>query len=200
MAALVLLLRFLKAVVVSGLQTVGVILRSQLRFAQAASGRLCAGALRAHERRKGAALLGCMVTLTPGTTTIDIDMERANCCCMCWTPRHRCHGRGASGAISSPGWWHCSGHAHDRRRHPLLVIAGRCWRRRWPRCAWCRGRAMPTASWRWTSFLAAAVALCVGASLATARTVFLDVAIGLALVGFVATVGWARLVDKGGRT
>jgi len=27
--------------------------------------------------------------------------------------------------------------------------------------------------------------------------VFLDVAIGLALVGFVATVGWARVVDKG---
>lgn len=47
-------------------------------------------------------------------------------------------------------------------------------------------------------FLAAAVALCVGASLLTARTVFLDVAIGLALVGFVATVGWARLVDQGG--
>lgn len=46
-------------------------------------------------------------------------------------------------------------------------------------------------------FLAAAVALCVAASLATERTVFLDVAIGLALVGFVATVGWARLVDKG---
>ncbi|TNF60049.1 MAG: pH regulation protein F [Burkholderiales bacterium] len=49
-------------------------------------------------------------------------------------------------------------------------------------------------------FLAAAVALCISASLATGRTVFLDVAIGLALVGFVATVGWARLVDKGGRT
>jgi multicomponent Na+:H+ antiporter subunit F len=49
-------------------------------------------------------------------------------------------------------------------------------------------------------FLAAAIALCIGASLATGRTVFLDVAIGLALVGFVATVGWARLVDRGGRT
>jgi len=48
-------------------------------------------------------------------------------------------------------------------------------------------------------FLAAAVALCVVASLATGRTVFLDVAIGLALVGFVATVGWARLVDQGDR-
>lgn len=47
--------------------------------------------------------------------------------------------------------------------------------------------------------LAAAIALCIAASLATGRTVFLDVAIGLALVGFVATVGWARLVDKGGR-
>lgn len=44
-------------------------------------------------------------------------------------------------------------------------------------------------------FLAAAVALAVAASLATGRTVFLDVAIGLALVGFVATIGWARLVE-----
>ena len=44
-------------------------------------------------------------------------------------------------------------------------------------------------------FLAAAVALCVAASLATRRTVFLDVAIGLALVGFVGTVG-ARLIER----
>lgn len=49
-------------------------------------------------------------------------------------------------------------------------------------------------------FLAGAVALCVAASIATGRTVFLDVAIGLALVGFVATVGWARLVDQGGKS
>jgi multicomponent Na+:H+ antiporter subunit F len=46
-------------------------------------------------------------------------------------------------------------------------------------------------------FLAAAVALCVAASLQTGRTVFLDVAVGLALVGFVATIGWARLVERG---
>ena len=45
--------------------------------------------------------------------------------------------------------------------------------------------------------LAAAVGLCIAASIYTQRTVFLDVAIGLALVGFVATVGWARVVDKG---
>ncbi|MBS3912560.1 MAG: cation:proton antiporter [Hydrogenophaga sp.] len=45
--------------------------------------------------------------------------------------------------------------------------------------------------------LAAAIALCVAASVYTARTVYLDVAIGLALVGFVATIGWARLVEKG---
>ncbi|MCW5633252.1 MAG: cation:proton antiporter [Rubrivivax sp.] len=45
-------------------------------------------------------------------------------------------------------------------------------------------------------FLAAAVALCVAASLSTGRTVFLDVAIGLALVGFVATIGWARLIER----
>lgn len=48
-------------------------------------------------------------------------------------------------------------------------------------------------------FLAAGVALCVGASLQTQRTVFLDVAIGLALVGFVATIGWARLVERAPR-
>lgn len=46
-------------------------------------------------------------------------------------------------------------------------------------------------------FLAAAIALAVAASLGTGRTVFLDVAIGLALVGFVATIGWARLVHRG---
>jgi multicomponent Na+:H+ antiporter subunit F len=44
-------------------------------------------------------------------------------------------------------------------------------------------------------FLAAGIALCVAVSLTTRRTVFLDVGIGLALVGFVATIGWARLVE-----
>lgn len=47
-------------------------------------------------------------------------------------------------------------------------------------------------------FLAAGVALCIAASLQTRSTVFLDVAIGLALVGFVATIGWARLVSRTG--
>ena len=47
-------------------------------------------------------------------------------------------------------------------------------------------------------FLAAAIALGAAAALATGRTVFLDVAIGLALVGFVATIGWARLVQRAG--
>jgi len=46
-------------------------------------------------------------------------------------------------------------------------------------------------------FLAAAVALCVAASIYTERTVYLDVGIGLALAGFVTTVGWALLLDKG---
>jgi len=49
-------------------------------------------------------------------------------------------------------------------------------------------------------FLAAAIALAVAASLGTGRTVFLDVAIGLALVGFVATIGWARLVQRAYQT
>jgi multicomponent Na+:H+ antiporter subunit F len=49
-------------------------------------------------------------------------------------------------------------------------------------------------------FLAAAIGLAIAASLATGRTVFIDVAIGLALVGFVATIGWARLIERAGRS
>jgi multicomponent Na+:H+ antiporter subunit F len=45
-------------------------------------------------------------------------------------------------------------------------------------------------------FLAAGIALAIAASLSTGRTVFIDVAIGLALVGFVATLGWARLIER----
>jgi len=48
-------------------------------------------------------------------------------------------------------------------------------------------------------FLSAAIALAIAASLFTDRTVFLDVAIGLALVGFVATIGWARLLERAPR-
>ncbi len=42
---------------------------------------------------------------------------------------------------------------------------------------------------------AAAVALCAAAALYTQRVLFLDIAIGVALVGFVATLAWARLVE-----
>ncbi len=44
-------------------------------------------------------------------------------------------------------------------------------------------------------YLATAVALCVGAALATGDTAFLDVGLVLALVGFVGTLGWARMLD-----
>ncbi len=42
---------------------------------------------------------------------------------------------------------------------------------------------------------AAAIALCLASALLTNDTVFLDVALGLALVGFISTMGWARLVN-----
>ena len=74
-AALVLLLRFLKAMVISGVQTVGVILRSSFgdrRPPPAAYLRVRFAPMTA----QGASLLGCMVTLTPGTTTLDIDMDK----------------------------------------------------------------------------------------------------------------------------
>ena len=41
----------------------------------------------------------------------------------------------------------------------------------------------------------AAVAMCALAALATRRVLFLDIAIGLILIGFVATLAWARLVE-----
>jgi multicomponent Na+:H+ antiporter subunit F len=46
--------------------------------------------------------------------------------------------------------------------------------------------------------LSAAIALCIAAGLASGRVLFMDVAIGLALVGFVATIVWARVVDRSG--
>jgi len=46
--------------------------------------------------------------------------------------------------------------------------------------------------------LSAAIALCIAAGLSSGRVLFMDVAIGLALVGFVATIVWARVVDRSG--
>lgn len=43
-------------------------------------------------------------------------------------------------------------------------------------------------------FLASAIALCLASALSTGHTAFLDVGIGLALVGSIATIGWAGLV------
>jgi multicomponent Na+:H+ antiporter subunit F len=47
---------------------------------------------------------------------------------------------------------------------------------------------------------AAAILFCVAAALITGRTAFLDIAIGLALVGFAGTLAWARLIDRGNDT
>jgi multicomponent Na+:H+ antiporter subunit F len=43
---------------------------------------------------------------------------------------------------------------------------------------------------------AIAVVLCICAAITSGSTAFLDVAIGLSLVGFVATIAWARLLDR----
>lgn len=47
---------------------------------------------------------------------------------------------------------------------------------------------------------AAAIGLCAAAALASGRALYLDVAIGLVLVGFVATVAWARMIERRART
>jgi len=73
-ASIELLLRFLKAVVISGLQTVAVILRNSLGGRKPPAGLVRMRFAPMDER--GATLLGCLISLTPGTTTIDIDMER----------------------------------------------------------------------------------------------------------------------------
>ncbi len=43
------------------------------------------------------------------------------------------------------------------------------------------------------------LALVAAMALATDRVLFLDIALGLALVGFVATAVWARVVERTGR-
>lgn len=74
-AALLLLLRFLVAVVVSGAQTALVILRASAGGEDAPKSAFVRLRFAPMDAR-GAALLGGMITLTPGTTTIDIDLER----------------------------------------------------------------------------------------------------------------------------
>ncbi|MBS3895694.1 monovalent cation/H+ antiporter complex subunit F [Silanimonas sp.] len=46
--------------------------------------------------------------------------------------------------------------------------------------------------------LSAAIALCIAAGLSSGRVLFMDAAVVLALVGFVATIVWARVVDRSG--
>lgn len=75
LAATMLLLRFLLAVAVSGLQTVRVILwvsAGRERRPRVAYLRMGFAPM----SETGAAILGCMISLTPGTTVIDVDMER----------------------------------------------------------------------------------------------------------------------------
>jgi multisubunit Na+/H+ antiporter MnhE subunit len=71
-AGVVLPLRFLAAVVTAGLQTARTILHLGHTVPRPGFVRLTFAPL----TPTGAALLGALVTLTPGTTVIDIDVER----------------------------------------------------------------------------------------------------------------------------
>lgn len=71
-AALVLLGRFVWALLLSGVQTAGVILRGGRGLPPAALIRMRFAPM----SPAGAAILGSLITLTPGTTTLDIDMAR----------------------------------------------------------------------------------------------------------------------------
>jgi multisubunit Na+/H+ antiporter MnhE subunit len=74
-AAAVLPVRFGRALVTSGVQTVAAIVRQGLAIGQPAPASFVRIGF-APMSAQGAALLGCMISLTPGTTVIDIDMLR----------------------------------------------------------------------------------------------------------------------------
>jgi multicomponent Na+:H+ antiporter subunit F len=59
-----------------------------------------------------------------------------------------------------------------------------------------RGPAMADRVLALDVLLASALTLAIAAALLTRRSEFLDVAIGLALVGFIATLGWAQLIER----
>lgn len=67
--------RFLRALVMSAWQTVRVIFRASTDARRAPVPAFVRVRF-APMTETGAALLGCMVSLTPGTTTLDIDMTR----------------------------------------------------------------------------------------------------------------------------
>ncbi len=74
-----------------------------------------------------------------------------------------------------------------------------CWPD-WPPCwvatACCGVRRLADRVVALDVLFAVAVLLCVCAALITGRTAFLDIALGLALTGFVGTLAWARLIDR----
>lgn len=70
-----LVLRFARAIFISGMQTVAVIAKCGLPGHKAPSGGLIRVRY-APMTEQGAALLGAMVSLTPGTTTVEIDLAR----------------------------------------------------------------------------------------------------------------------------
>ncbi|MEJ2566452.1 MAG: Na+/H+ antiporter subunit E [Anaerolineales bacterium] len=70
-AGIVLLMNFIKELVVSGWVTAGIILGGQ-RNLHPGLVRMPYGDLDEH----AASLLAALITLTPGTTTIDIDLQR----------------------------------------------------------------------------------------------------------------------------
>lgn len=74
-AALVLPLRFGWTLLSSGVQTFGTIVRRGLSIGTPPPASFVRIGF-APMSEQGAALLGCMISLTPGTTVIDIDMPR----------------------------------------------------------------------------------------------------------------------------
>jgi len=97
-----LLLRFLWQIVVSGLATAWLIVRPGERPQPALVRMRFAGL-----NDTGAALLGCMMTLTPGTTAVDIDMARSEMLV------HLLDGRDPAAALAS---------AHEDFERPLREL------------------------------------------------------------------------------
>lgn len=74
-SALHLLFRFIGALVASAKATAGVILRGSTGVENLPPAQIIKMPFTPMSAM-GASIMGCMITLTPGTTTIDIDMEQ----------------------------------------------------------------------------------------------------------------------------
>ena len=141
-------------------------------------------------------LLANLITLTPGTLSVDVSDDRKTLYVHAidieiegGADRRHCR------RASRPRSWRCS---DDRaRHHDLLRAAGawQCWRRSSASSA---ARRSPTASSGSTPITVLAIGIIGVFAVRTGLYLYVDIAIAVALVGFLSTVAFARyLLSRG---